>query len=102
MLQRIQEEKKHVVENCSNNAHEVHVELDSHIKKKTINNSGSYSSEDQQHDNIALGRPKHIIRPSIRYSFEDMVFYTLVTSNRDSTTFQKALHNEDKSKYMGI
>lgn len=34
MLHHIQEEKKHVVENCSNNAHEVHVELDSHIKKK--------------------------------------------------------------------
>lgn len=87
-----------MVENYSNNAHEVHVELDTHIKKEIIDNSRSYRLEDHQHDNIVLGRPRHIIKPPIKYIFEDMVFHILITSNRDSTTFQEALHNEDKSK----
>ena len=76
-----------MLENCNNNDHDVQVELDTHIKEETIKNSGSFSLEDQQHGNIALGRPKRIVKAPIRYDFEDLVSYTLIISSTDPTTF---------------
>ena len=35
------------------------------------------------------------------YDFEDMVFYALVISSGDPTTFQEAVNSQDKSKWMG-
>jgi hypothetical protein len=36
------------------------------------------------------------------YGFEDLVFYALITSSEDPTTFHDVLHNQDKSKWMGF
>ena len=38
------------------------MELNTHIKEETIENSKSSSSKDQQHHSIALGRPRRTIR----------------------------------------
>ena len=48
-----------------------------------------------------MDRPKRIIKPPIRYGFEDLVSYALITSSGDSTTFQEAIHSQEKSRWMG-
>ncbi|KAL6314158.1 hypothetical protein AAG906_011900 [Vitis piasezkii] len=58
------------------------------------------SSEDQQHHSIAMDRPRRTIKPPIRYDFEDLVSYALITSSGDPTTFQEAIHNQEKSRWM--
>jgi len=68
----------------------------------TIKNSRIFSLEDQQHDNITLDRPRCNIKPPIRYDFKDSVSYALITRCKDPTTFQEALHSQDKSKLMGV
>jgi hypothetical protein len=78
----------------------MHIERNTHIKEETIKNSRSSSSEDQQHDNIALGRLKCTFRPPLRYDFKDLVSYALITYNSDHTTFQEALDSQDKSKWI--
>ena len=64
--------------NYNNNDHEVQVELDTHIKEETIENSKSSILKYQQHDSIALSRLKCIIRPPIRYGSEDLIFMHLL------------------------
>ena len=35
------------------------------------------------------------------YGFEDLVSYALITSSRDPTTFQEAIHSQEKSRWVG-
>ena len=39
--------------------------------------------------------------PPTRYGFEDLVSYALITSSGDPTTFQEAIHSQEKSRWMG-
>ncbi|KAL6319820.1 hypothetical protein AAG906_036883 [Vitis piasezkii] len=64
-------------------------------------NAGRSSSEDQQHHSIAIDRHRHTIKPPTRYGFEDLVSYALITSSGDPTTFQEAVHSQEKSRWMG-
>ena len=48
-----------------------------------------------------MDRPRRTIKPPIRYGFEDLVSYALITSSGDSTTFQEAIHSQEKSRWMG-
>ena len=59
------------------------------------------SSEDQQHHSIAIDRPRRTIKPPTKYGFEDLVSYALITSSGDPTTFQEAIHSQEKNKWMG-
>uniref|UniRef100_A0A2N9FQZ7 Integrase catalytic domain-containing protein n=1 Tax=Fagus sylvatica TaxID=28930 RepID=A0A2N9FQZ7_FAGSY len=45
-------------------------------------------------------RPKHNKRPPVRYGFEDLVSYALLTSSEDPSTFQEAIENSEKDKWM--
>ena len=78
------------------------MELESHDIEDHARNTGKSSSKDQQHHSIAMDRPRHTIKPPIRYGFEDLVSYALITSNGDPTTFQEALHSQKKSRWMGV
>ena len=60
------------------------------------------SSEDQQHRSIAIDRPRRTIKPPTKYGFEDLVSYALITSSGDPTTFQEAIHSQEKSRWMGV
>ena len=64
-------------------------------------NAGKSSSKDQQRHNIAIDRSRHTIKPPTRYGFEDLVSYALITSSKDPITFQEAIHNQEKSRWMG-
>ena len=64
-------------------------------------NAEKSSSEDQQHHSIAIDKPRRTIKPPTRYGFEDLVSYALITSSGDPTTFQEAIHNQEKSRWMG-
>ncbi|KAL6333028.1 hypothetical protein AAG906_020048 [Vitis piasezkii] len=48
-----------------------------------------------------MDRPRRTIKPPIRYGFEDLVSYALITSSGDPTTFQEAIHSQEKSRWMG-
>ena len=70
------------------------MELETHDIEDHAWNAGKSSSEDQQHHNIAMDRPRRTIKPPIRYSFEYLVSYALITSSGDPTTFQEAIHSQ--------
>ena len=57
-------------------------------------------SSDQEHDSTKSDRPKRNKRPSIKYGFEDFVFYALLTSNEDPSTFQEAIDSSKNDKWM--
>uniref|UniRef100_A0A2N9GD91 Uncharacterized protein n=1 Tax=Fagus sylvatica TaxID=28930 RepID=A0A2N9GD91_FAGSY len=45
-------------------------------------------------------RPKRNKRPPVRYGFEDLVSYALLTSSEDPSTFQEAIESSEKDKWM--
>ena len=78
------------------------MELETHDIEDHAQNAKKSSLEDQQHHSVAMDRPRRIIKPPIRYGFEDLVSYALITSSRDSTTFQEAKHSQEKSRWVGV
>uniref|UniRef100_A0A2N9FEH3 CCHC-type domain-containing protein n=1 Tax=Fagus sylvatica TaxID=28930 RepID=A0A2N9FEH3_FAGSY len=57
-------------------------------------------SNDQEQDSIRSDRPKRNKRPPVRYGFEDLVSYALLTSSEDPSTFQEAIESSEKDKWM--
>jgi hypothetical protein len=57
-------------------------------------------SSDQEHDSTKSDRPKRNKRPSVKYGFGDFVFYALLTSNEDPSTFQEAIDSSKNDKWM--
>ncbi|KAL6326996.1 hypothetical protein AAG906_012680 [Vitis piasezkii] len=80
----------------------IQVELQTHDIANHARNAGKSSSEDQQHHSIAIDRSRHTIKPPTRYGFEDLVSDALITSSGDPTTFQEAMHNQEKSRWIGV
>jgi hypothetical protein len=78
----------------------VHVELETPVQENTSQGIETSTSRIEQHHSIATDRPRHTIRPLIRYGFEDMVSYALVISSGDPTTFQEAVNSQEKSRWM--
>ncbi|KAL6315051.1 hypothetical protein AAG906_030898 [Vitis piasezkii] len=79
--------EKQEPENCSSNEQLIHVEFETH------------DIEDRHHS-IDIDKHRCTIKPPTRYGFEDLVSYTLITSSGDPTTFQEAIHNQKKSRWM--
>ena len=77
------------------------MELETLVQDNTSQGIETSTSGVEQHHSIATERPRHTIRPPIKYDFEDMVSYALVISSGDPTTFQKAVNSQEKSKWMG-
>ena len=69
------------------------MELETHVQENTSQGIETFTSGVKQLHSIATNRPRHTIRPLIRYCFEDMVSYALVISSEDSTTFQGAINS---------
>uniref|UniRef100_A0A2N9J4X6 CCHC-type domain-containing protein n=1 Tax=Fagus sylvatica TaxID=28930 RepID=A0A2N9J4X6_FAGSY len=57
-------------------------------------------SNDQEQDSTRSDRPKHNKRPPVRYGFEDLVSYALLTSSEDPSIFQEAIESSEKDKWM--
>uniref|UniRef100_A0A2N9IB18 CCHC-type domain-containing protein n=1 Tax=Fagus sylvatica TaxID=28930 RepID=A0A2N9IB18_FAGSY len=57
-------------------------------------------SNDQEQDSTRSDRPKRNRRPPVRYGFEDLVSYALLTSSEDPSTFQEAIESSEKDKWM--
>ncbi|KAL6343157.1 hypothetical protein AAG906_020946 [Vitis piasezkii] len=78
------------------------VELETHDIEDHAQNARKSSSEDQQHHSIAIDKSRRTIKPPTKYGFEDLVSYALITSSRDPTIFQEAIHGQEKSRWMGV
>jgi hypothetical protein len=77
----------------------VQVELETLMQENTSQGTEASTSGVKEHHTIATDRPRHTIKPPpTRYGFEDMVFYALVISSGDLTTFQEAVNSQEKSK----
>jgi hypothetical protein len=76
------------------------VELETRVQENTSQGTKTSTSGIEHHHSIAIGRPIRIIKPPIRYGFEDMASYALVINNGDPTTFQKAV-NSQREDQMG-
>jgi hypothetical protein len=57
-------------------------------------------SNDQEQDSTRSDRPKRNKRPPVRYGFEDLVSYALLTSSEDPSTFQEAIESSENDKWM--
>ena len=77
------------------------MELETFVRENTSQGTETSTSGVEQHHSIATDRPRHTIKPPIRYGFEDMVSYALVISSGDPTTFQEAVNSQEKNKWMG-
>jgi hypothetical protein len=57
-------------------------------------------SNDQEQDSIRSDRPKRNKRPLVKYGFEDLVSFALLTSSDDPSTFQEAIESSKNDKWM--
>ena len=57
-------------------------------------------NSDQEDHNMISKRPKHNIRPLVRYGFEDLASYYLVINSGDPSTFQEAIDSSKRDKWM--
>ena len=78
------------------------MELETHDIADHARNAGKSNSEDQQHHSIAIDRSRRTIKPPTRYGFEDLVSDALITSSGDPTTFQEAMHDQEKSRWIAV
>uniref|UniRef100_A0A2N9FA36 CCHC-type domain-containing protein n=1 Tax=Fagus sylvatica TaxID=28930 RepID=A0A2N9FA36_FAGSY len=56
-------------------------------------------SNDQEQDSTRSDRPKCNKRPPVRYGFEDLVSYALLTSSEDPSTFQEAVSEKEEERF---
>uniref|UniRef100_A0A2N9GFK1 CCHC-type domain-containing protein n=1 Tax=Fagus sylvatica TaxID=28930 RepID=A0A2N9GFK1_FAGSY len=97
MTKAFKEEKSQAAENSNNIGRStVQVELD----ELESQSDEEPHSNDQEQDNTRSDRPKRNKRPPVRYGFEDLVSYALLTSSEDPSTFQEAIESSEKDKWM--
>ena len=68
-------------------------ELESQTNEEPHNN-------DQAQDSTRSDRPKRNKRPSVKYGFEDLVSYALLTNKEDPSTFEDAIESSGNDKCM--
>lgn len=56
------------------------------------------TTQDTEEASTSATRPMRIIKPHIRYVFEDIVSYALVLSSGDPNTFQEAIKSPEKDR----
>src|ERR1044072_6092998 len=54
-----------------------------------------------QEYNLVRDRAPRQIQPLVRYGFEELVAYALLTSSRDPSTFREAINIPEKDRWMG-
>uniref|UniRef100_A0A2N9F8B2 Integrase catalytic domain-containing protein n=1 Tax=Fagus sylvatica TaxID=28930 RepID=A0A2N9F8B2_FAGSY len=97
MTKAFKEEKSQAAENSNNIGRStVQVELD----ELESQSDEEPHSNDQEQDSTRSDRPKRNKRPPVRYGFEDLVSYALLTSSEDPSTFQEAIESSEKDKWM--
>jgi hypothetical protein len=74
------------------------VELETLMQENTSQSTKTSTSGVEEHHAIAIDKPRRTIKPPTRYSFEDMISYTLVISSGDHITFQEAINSQENSK----
>uniref|UniRef100_A0A2N9EPJ3 CCHC-type domain-containing protein n=1 Tax=Fagus sylvatica TaxID=28930 RepID=A0A2N9EPJ3_FAGSY len=97
MTKVFKEEKSQAAESSNNIGRStVQVELD----ELESQSDEEPHSNDQEQDSTRSDRPKRNKRPPVRYGFEDLVSYALLTSSEDPSTFQEAIESSEKDKWM--
>uniref|UniRef100_A0A2N9HBW1 Integrase catalytic domain-containing protein n=1 Tax=Fagus sylvatica TaxID=28930 RepID=A0A2N9HBW1_FAGSY len=97
MTKAFKEEKSQAAESSNNIGRStVQVELD---ELESQSNEEPHSN-DQEQDSTRSDRPKRNKRPPVRYGFEDLVSYALLTSSEDPSTFQEAIESSEKDKWI--
>uniref|UniRef100_A0A2N9HHH9 CCHC-type domain-containing protein n=1 Tax=Fagus sylvatica TaxID=28930 RepID=A0A2N9HHH9_FAGSY len=97
MTKAFKEEKSQAAESSNNIGRStVQVELD----ELESQSDEEPHSNDQEQDSTRSDRPKRNKRPPVRYGFEDLVSYALLTSSEDPSTFQEAIESSEKDKWM--
>uniref|UniRef100_A0A2N9HC61 Integrase catalytic domain-containing protein n=1 Tax=Fagus sylvatica TaxID=28930 RepID=A0A2N9HC61_FAGSY len=97
MTKAFKEEKSQAAESSNNIGRSiVQVELD---ELESQSNEEPHSN-DQEQDSTRSDRPKRNKRPPVRYGFEDLVSYALLTGSEDLSTFQEAIESCEKDKWM--
>ena len=90
MTKVFKEDKSQVAESSNNiSRSEVQVELD---ELESQLDEEPYSN-DQEHDSTRSNRPKRNKRSPVRYGFENLVSYALLTNSDDPSTFQEVIDN---------
>jgi hypothetical protein len=101
MLKSTRGKEQQGPESSNSDKQMVQVELETPVQDNTSHGTETSTSGIEQYHSIATDRPRHTIRPPIRYSFEDIVSYALIISSGDPTTFQEAV-NSDRCQILFI
>ena len=98
MTKAFREDKCQAAEsNNSNSRSAVQVEFDELESQPEEESHGS----DEELDNTRIERSKRNKRPPVRYGFDDLVSYALITSSEDPSTFQEAIDSSEKGQVDG-
>ena len=62
----------------------------------------SSTSGEEQHYSLVRDKERCIIKPQSRFGYEDLTYFSLLISNGDPSTFQEAMLNEEKDRWMGV
>lgn len=97
MLQNSENEEKHDINSSKDDEHVVQVKLEAQYKKDTTQKTSNPSREDQ-HQSIASSKHKRTIKIPTHYGFEDLVYYAIITSSGDPTTFQEVVNSKEEGR----
>ena len=75
--------------------------LDNERAESSSSKPSSSTSGEEQHYNLVRDRERLTIKPPKNFGYEDFASFTLLVSNGDLSTFQEAMLNKEKDKWMG-
>jgi hypothetical protein len=93
-------EEQQVLESSSSDKQVVQVKLETLVQENISQGTETITSRVEEQHTIVIDRPRCIIRPPTRYSYEDMASYALVINSEDPTTFQEAVNSKEKSRWV--
>ena len=78
-----------------------HQVLDNERTESSSSKPSSSTSGEEQHYSLVRDREKHTIKPPSRFEYEDLASFALFISSGDLSSFQEAMLNEEKDRWMG-
>src|ERR1044072_582813 len=68
---------------------------------RALDQGGAQDQGEAQEYNLACDREPRHIQPPVRFGFEEIAAYALLTSSGDPSTFREALNSPEKDRWMG-
>ena len=90
----------------SSSSNVVQVNLESQVlenerAESSSSKPSSSTSGEEQHYSLVRDRERRTIKPPSRFGYKDLASFAILVSSGDPSTFQEAMLNEEKDRWMG-